>query len=114
MYNQIKIIRELVDNNQTWQILEIGPGNNDLSNYLKYRDYKLTTCDINSEYGPDVVGDILELPFKDKQFEIITAFQVIEHINWKDIERALKEMKRVSKEWVIISVPYSAFFFQRQ
>lgn len=41
--------------------------------------------------------DGLKLPYSDKTFDIITAYAVIEHIDPKDLDSALKEIKRVLK-----------------
>jgi ubiquinone/menaquinone biosynthesis C-methylase UbiE len=44
---------------------------------------------------PLVQGSILELPFADKQFDLVCAFDVIEHV--EDDARAVAEMYRVCK-----------------
>lgn len=52
-----------------------------------------------------IQGDAMMLPFNDESFELITAFEIIEHLNTP--EKALKEIKRVLKKGglAIISTP---------
>jgi ubiquinone/menaquinone biosynthesis C-methylase UbiE len=51
-----------------------------------------------------VVGDITKLPFKDEKIDVVTALDVIEHV---DDRAALLEIKRVLKRTgiVVITVP---------
>jgi ubiquinone/menaquinone biosynthesis C-methylase UbiE len=42
-----------------------------------------------------VQGDALNLPFKDESFDIVTAFEVIEHLY--DPQKALGEIRRILK-----------------
>ncbi|MBU1987987.1 MAG: class I SAM-dependent methyltransferase, partial [Nanoarchaeota archaeon] len=56
---------------------------------------------------PDVVADIRKLPFKDNSFNTILACEIIEHIPFKDVPKALSELRRVAKKNVVISAPYS-------
>lgn len=53
----------------------------------------------------DVIGDARHLPFKDKSFDTVTCFEVIEHIPPTDRDIVLKEMERVARDIIIISVP---------
>ncbi|MDD4082331.1 MAG: class I SAM-dependent methyltransferase, partial [Sphaerochaetaceae bacterium] len=92
-------------------ILEIGIGNKLVSNQLKEMGYKVTTCDFDPKLKPDFVGDIRNLPFKKNEFDIVVAFEVLEHLPFEDFEKALSEMKRVSKKNCIISLPYPCFNF---
>lgn len=93
-------------------VLEIGIGNKTVANYLKERGINLTTCDFDKELNPDKVGDIRNLPFEDKSFDTVMACEVLEHIPFSDFEKSLKELRRVSKKNVIISLPYSCMYFE--
>jgi ubiquinone/menaquinone biosynthesis C-methylase UbiE len=63
------------------------------------------TVDVNRKHRPDVVASILCLPFRDGCFETVSAFEVIEHV--ENDELALQELKRVSRNKVVLSVPNS-------
>ena len=52
-------------------------------------------------------GSITDLPFADQQFDLVTSFDVIYHLQVEDDVRALREMWRVLKPggWVYVRVP---------
>jgi ubiquinone/menaquinone biosynthesis C-methylase UbiE len=50
-----------------------------------------------------VQGDAKRLPFEDGQFDAVTLLEVLEHI--PDTGRALAEVCRVARRWVVLSVP---------
>lgn len=107
-FYQIDIVREL----NPQKTLEIGIGNKTTTNYLKQRGMKIDTCDFDKELEPDYVADIRKLPFKNKSYDLVMACEIIEHIPWEDVEKALNELHRVSKKHVIISIPYSSIGFE--
>jgi len=67
---------------------------------------KYTTIDINPLSGADIIGDAHELPFKDGEFDVIIANNVIEH--FYDPARAVGEMRRVLKKngHIYFTVPF--------
>ena len=103
-FTQISTIRRL----NPEKILEIGIGNKTVSDYLKRAGYGVVTCDIEKELGPDVVADIRQLPFEDDFADVVTAFEVLEHIPYETVAKALSELHRVSKRHVVVSLPYHA------
>jgi ubiquinone/menaquinone biosynthesis C-methylase UbiE len=107
-YYQIDLVRKT----NAKKVLEIGIGNKTVSNYLKEAGFNLTTCDIDKELNPDKVADIRKLPFKDNEFEIVLAYEILEHLPWKESKKALSELKRVSKNHVIISLPHFSADFE--
>ncbi|GEM_PF-802220 len=52
-------------------------------------------------------GNVLELPYKDKSFNIYTSFETLEHLELDDVESYFREAKRVLKDngRMIISTP---------
>lgn len=44
------------------------------------------------------------LPYKNKEFDVITCFDVLEHLIEEDVETALSEFARVAKKIVVLSV----------
>lgn len=48
-------------------------------------------------------GDIINMPYQDEEFDTLLLFEILEHLD--DFEGALKEIKRVVKMNIIISVP---------
>jgi ubiquinone/menaquinone biosynthesis C-methylase UbiE len=90
---------------QPQKVLEVGVGNKFFTSYLRQRDFNVTTLDIDAQLNPDVVGSVQRIPFANEVFDIITCFQLLEHIKYKYFLEALRELHRVSKFHVILSLP---------
>lgn len=62
-----------------------------------------------TEAHPDIQDKIeLEIaqsiPYPNNTFDVVTCFDVLEHIPARDVHKTLKEMLRVSKKWVLLRV----------
>jgi SAM-dependent methyltransferase len=87
-------------------ILEIGVGAGFLRHCLKFfPQVSHTTIDIAGDLSPDYVGSVTRMPFKDKQFDLILCCEVLEHMPFTDFLPALREMRRVARHRVILSLP---------
>lgn len=53
-------------------------------------------------------GSIYKLPYKDGSFDLVVCTEVLEHL--EEPSKALKEMLRVSKKYLAISVPNEPLF----
>lgn len=87
------------------EVLEIGIGNGFVSNYLRGKGIKIKTFDIDKRLNPDVVGSVLKIPFFDEIFDVIACYEVLEHLPYSNFRESLKEMSRVSRKSVILSLP---------
>ena len=95
-------------------VLEIGCNFGPNLSLIKkeYPDVRLAGIDINrssiikaKEKLPDaqlVVGDINDLPFKDKSFDVILSDAVLMYIPPLEIEKVKSEMLRVAKKALIL------------
>jgi hypothetical protein len=101
-YTQISLSKNLKPAN----ILEIGVGNKTYYNYMKEHNYNISSCDFDKALNPDFVADIRKLPFEDNSYELITACEVLEHISFVDVSKALDELHRVTKKYIILAIPY--------
>ena len=90
-------------------VLEIGIGNRIVSNFLKVNGINVVTCDFDETLRPDVVADVRKLPFKNDKFDLVMACQILEHIPFEDVPKALNSVYRITKKNVIISLPYNSF-----
>lgn len=87
-------------------ILDIGCGDSEKSQFPLMKP-NVIHADLNSNISQlDIVCDISNLPFKDDTFDIVHASHVIEHI--LNPCKAVRELKRVSKNYVVIIVPNGA------
>lgn len=86
-------------------VVEVGVGSKIFSAVLNAKKKKVTTVDIDPELMPDYVASVTELPFKNNQFDLAVAFEVLEHIKFADFRQAISELTRISKYGVIISIP---------
>jgi 2-polyprenyl-3-methyl-5-hydroxy-6-metoxy-1,4-benzoquinol methylase len=58
--------------------------------------------------GSFSVGSIYEIDRPDNSHDVVVAFEVMEHLHEPD--KALAEMARVAKDYVVLSVPHEPFF----
>ncbi len=54
-------------------------------------------------------GNIENLPFPDKSFDVVVCSHILEHV--KDFDRAVSEIKRIAKKKVIVTVPKQRYFY---
>ena len=112
--NVLKTLKEL----NPKSILDIGCGTGYIIKKIENSlDVEIVGCDINTNrlsiaskvFGRKLVtADITKLPFKNSSFDAVIAVEIIEPLN--DIDAAISEIKRVSKNYVIITVPNEPFF----
>jgi ubiquinone/menaquinone biosynthesis C-methylase UbiE len=90
---------------QPLSVLEVGPGSGLFKSIAMSFGLKIETVDVDPELKPDYVGSAIALPFREGQFEVACAFQVLEHLPFEDSLKAFAEMVRVSSKFVAISLP---------
>jgi SAM-dependent methyltransferase len=87
-------------------ILEIGIGIGFLRHCAElFPQISLTTLDIAEDLNPDFLGSVTDMPFDDKQFDLVVCCEVLEHLPFTDFLPALKEIRRVACRKVILSLP---------
>lgn len=87
------------------KVLEIGPGPGYTAWLLKLWKYDVTMLDLDPETKPDIVGDVTSLPLEDNLFDCVLAAEVLEHLPFEEFAVALSELARVSRKYVIITLP---------
>lgn len=88
-------------------VLEVGVGDHVFGSFIKNNTtVSYTSIDVAKDLHPDVVGSILELPFVGKSFDVVCAFEVLEHLPFEDFDAAVGELVRVARTHVVISVPH--------
>ena len=51
-------------------------------------------------------SSITHIPFDDREFDLVIAYDVLEHLTFEQLELALKEISRVSNKYVLFSIPF--------
>ena len=92
-----KYIDSLLQNNTSWNVLDIGCG----YNAIKFAKVICDVQDLSNYYDDKKFIRLTEkkLPFKDKEFDFVVASHVIEHV--EDIDFFIKELERVSRKGYI-------------
>lgn len=92
------------------RVLELGAGRFTLTQAFRQLgvdavgiDWSRTACG----FAPDcaVRATMPNLPFRDRSFDLITAFDVLEHLERDDVNRAVREMHRVSSGYCLANIP---------
>lgn len=74
-------------------------------------DFLKTAIDLGHKIHPQITlkqASIYKLPYKDNSFDLVLSTEVLEHL--EDPKIALKEIFRVSKKYVLLSVPNEPIF----
>ena len=106
----VKKIKQIQKREGHVTILEVGSGSKGITRFLKQ---PVTGIDVVfQEHKNEHLKEVLirpgqEYPFEDKTFDIVIAVDVVEHIPRKERGKALKEMRRISKRYVMITCPFA-------
>jgi len=90
-------------------ILDAGYGNGAFLNTIS-NAYEVVGLDSSEEAlkyvkTTAILGDISRMPFEAENFDLVTCLEVLEHLPLDTYKRALAELQRVSRKYIIISVP---------
>ncbi len=101
-------------------ILDVGCGEgftlqrlykNKIGKRLEGVDFQKSAIEIGTKLHPDLAlkqGNIYNLEYRDNSFDLVMATEVLEHLD--DPKKGLKELIRVSKKYLLLSVPNEPFF----
>jgi hypothetical protein len=56
--------------------------------------------------GDKVLGSVEALPFADRSFDLVISSQVLEHLPDRALDKTRREMMRVARHYLLVSVPY--------
>jgi hypothetical protein len=90
------------------KVLEIGPGNNVVSNILRNIGIDVKTLDYDTLIGPDYKMSISddELGKITERFDLVIASQILEHVDYEDAKKALCNLRKLTKN-IIVTLPYT-------
>jgi cyclopropane fatty-acyl-phospholipid synthase-like methyltransferase len=87
------------------RVLEIGPGPGVFKKMMQLCGVRVETLDLDPELAPDHIGLATAIPLADSSFDVVCAFQMLEHVPYEQSLKAFSEMARVSARHIVISLP---------
>lgn len=121
MENFLESIRKLIkgiDSNKVYSICEVGVGEGELiKNIIKiYPKAKYSVTDLSTRKITEAKSNlkIKNISFSvqnaeklskfiDNEFDLVICCEVLEHV--ENYKKALKELKRISRKYILVSVP---------
>ena len=99
-------IREILKKNPS-DVLEVGTGDGVLKNYLTNNtEIVYKNLDIAEDLNPDVLGSVDNIPLQMSSYDLVCAFEILEHLPFDKFEVSLRELSRVSRGDVLLSLPH--------
>mgnify|MGYP001603163997 CR=1 FL=1 len=77
-----------------------------LTDALKHQGVTVTTLDIDENLHPDVVGSVQQMPIQNAAVDVALCAEVLEHLPFDRFEMCVKELARVTRQGVILSLPH--------
>ena len=92
-----------------FSVLEVGPGHNVVTNYLRTCGISVKTLDMNPESKPDFCCSVVDIDayVPPESFDLVIACEILEHLPFQSFAPILRKMKDITRQFVFISVPDS-------
>jgi 2-polyprenyl-3-methyl-5-hydroxy-6-metoxy-1,4-benzoquinol methylase len=122
--NFFKNLVSLTKEKKVDSILDVGCGEGftlnrlreeGIGNKLEGIEYLNTAIELGQKMYPNIKikqGNIYNLSYADNSFDLVLCTEVLEHLD--DPAKGLKELVRVAKKYLVISVPNEPFFMMAQ
>lgn len=112
--NRFQIVSSLIPK-ETKTLLDVGCGNGAFIKYLENNNlaikslgYERSEVAIAHKLCKSgiIKGSVNQIDFKENSFDTVVALEVIEHLPYQIFENSIKEIQRIAKNHIIISVPF--------
>lgn len=112
--DKMRALHRIAPDEPISEVLEVGGGRSGLTSML-YPEAEVVNLDLDPNYveaklnrRPNmrfVTGDARRIPFADASFDMVTMFDLLEHV--EDDDRAAREALRVLRPggWILVSTP---------
>jgi SAM-dependent methyltransferase len=91
-------------------VLVVGKGSGLPAILLERQGFEVSTLDIQLQLSPTVVGDVRRLPFINRVFDLAVCCQVLEHLPRECFIPALRELRRIVRKGLVLSLPDCASY----
>lgn len=117
-----RLIGDKIQEQQPATFLDAGCGEGFVAAMVRRRmpDLELSGFDVDpaavrlaamrDPRGSFMTASIFDLPFPDQSFDVVGCFEVLEHLPGDGPDAALRELARVAKKAVVLSVPCEPHF----
>jgi len=92
-------------------VMEVGCGAGVLNSLLNKAGVETKTLDFDRRLKPDLCASATHLPFRDKAFDVVGCFQVLEHLPYELFIPSVRELFRVARKGVVFSIPDVSRYF---
>lgn len=110
IWHQLDEIKKLNPEN----VLEVGPGPGLFKAVAAMAGIKVETLDLDPDLKPDHVASATSMSFPAASYDVVCAFQMLEHLPYEESLKAFSEMVRVSRRNVVISLPDARLVWRYQ
>lgn len=86
-------------------VLEVGVGTGISAFAMRRVGIDVTTLDVQPELSPDILGDVRAIPRPDASFDVSCCCQVLEHLPFAHFAAAVRELRRVTRWRLVLSLP---------
>lgn len=116
----LKIISESIPLANISSIADIGCGDgrftDTLFEFVKYKKYNNGIEVVGIDFSikalkfmqsEKVLGDVKKIPLRSYSIDLVVCMEVLEHLGDESYVKVINELKRISKGYIIISVPFN-------
>lgn len=105
---KLKILKEWIPTDVK-SIIDIGCGNGIICNALA-KKYEVTGIDISQTalsyvQTHKILASATSIPIADASYDLVFSSEMLEHLTDQELKEAIREMSRLAKKYLIISVP---------
>ena len=96
---------DLIKELNVQSIIDVGCGRNDFVKWAIEQGMRATGTDISSPKA-DIICPAHKLPFKDKEFEYLASFDMMEHLLPQEVDDVLNEFNRVASKGFLFHISH--------